>query len=67
MPFNTLTRNVGLKVGPLVVETLLKRYFDRVQEQHGPGMTRLRQDELLYDATFTIIKVRRRQIAYDLS
>ena len=59
MPVNTLTRTVGLKVGPLVVETLLKRYLDRVKAQHGPGMTRLRQDELLYDATFTIVKVRR--------
>ena len=54
MPINALTRQVGLKVGPVVVETLLKRYFDRVKAQ---DVTQLRQDELLYDAAFNIIKV----------
>jgi len=53
MPVNALARQVGFKIGPVVLETLIKRYFDRVKDLQA---TKLRQDELLYDATFNIIK-----------
>jgi hypothetical protein len=58
MPVNALTRKVGLKIGPVVLETLIKRYFDRVKDsQEDEEMTQLRQDELLYDAAFKVVKV----------
>ena len=55
MPVNALTRKVGLKFGPVVLETLINRYFDRVKDLQNT--TQLRQDELLYDAAFNVIKV----------
>jgi hypothetical protein len=54
---NSLMRRVSLRVGPILVETLLNRYFDRVKAQAGSGMTKLREEELLYDAAFNVIKV----------
>lgn len=53
---NALTRQVGLKVGPIVLETLVKHYFERIRKDAQLG-TKLRQDELLYDEAFNIIKV----------
>ncbi|KAK1220369.1 hypothetical protein PQX77_016860 [Marasmius sp. AFHP31] len=64
---NALTRNVGLRVGPILLERLVKHYFDRlksdVQHKEGKGKgngngkdVQLRQDELLYDEAFHIIK-----------
>ncbi|KAJ6593444.1 hypothetical protein B0H19DRAFT_1090334 [Mycena capillaripes] len=56
---NSLTTQAGLKIGPIVLETLVKHYFDRLK--HGktqpdtPG-TQLRRDELLYDEAFNIVK-----------
>ncbi|TDL16124.1 alpha/beta-hydrolase [Rickenella mellea] len=54
---NSLTRTAGLRVGPLVLETLIKHYFDQLvksksKSKHVP----LRQEELLYDEAFTIVK-----------
>lgn len=58
MPINTLTTQAGLKIGPIVFETLVKHYFDRVKKDLRDGKTtQLRQEELLYDQAFTIIKV----------
>ena len=60
---NSLTRQAGVKLGPLLLETLVKHYFDRLvseNETHDRVMTRLRQDELLYDEAFNIVKVRAR-------
>ncbi|THV06225.1 alpha/beta-hydrolase [Dendrothele bispora CBS 962.96] len=71
---NPLTRNVGLRVGPLVLDTLVKHYFQRAKEriqnstkeltvkedgkEDDPStLVQLRQDELLYDEAFNIIKV----------
>ena len=66
---NSLTRNVGLRVGPILLERLVRHYFDRlktdVQRKEGKGKgkdVQLRQDELLYDEAFHIIKVSVRNI-----
>ncbi|KAF9243236.1 Alpha/Beta hydrolase protein [Melanogaster broomeanus] len=56
---NPLTRRVAQKLGPVVLGTLLKHYFDRVKKEaasDGTAITQLRQDELLYDEAFNIIK-----------
>ena len=56
---NTLTRNVGISFGPIILETLVKHYFERLKGEHhvGKGLTQLRKDELLYDEAFNVIKV----------
>ncbi|KAF9464961.1 hypothetical protein BDZ94DRAFT_1254956 [Collybia nuda] len=58
MPVNALTTEVGLRVGPVILETLIKHYFDRLkgEAQQDEGSTRLRQDELLYDQVFNVVK-----------
>ncbi|KAF8633454.1 hypothetical protein AX17_004623 [Amanita inopinata Kibby_2008] len=58
MPLNTLTTELGLKAGPVLLETLVKHYFDRLKkgaEDDGPGV-QLKQDELLYHQVFNIVK-----------
>jgi hypothetical protein len=68
MPVNALTTEVGFRVGPVVLETLIKHYFDRLkrdtqdEKSTGEKSTRLRQDELLYDEVFNVVKVRRTTI-----
>lgn len=59
MPVNALTTEVGLRVGPVVLETLIKHYFDRLKgnTQQDESSTRLRKDELLYDEVFNVVKV----------
>jgi hypothetical protein len=59
MPVNALTRHASLKIGPVVLETLVKHYFDKLKSdvREGKSITRLRQDELLYDEAFNIAKV----------
>lgn len=56
MRVNALTTETGLKVGPVVLETLIKHYFER--RKTGNTTTQLRQDELLYDEVFSVVKVR---------
>lgn len=58
---NSLTTEVGLKVGPVVLETLIKHYFNRIKNDSGQdkSATRLRQDELLYHEAFNVVKVRK--------
>ncbi|KIJ65967.1 hypothetical protein HYDPIDRAFT_181064 [Hydnomerulius pinastri MD-312] len=56
---NPLTRRAGLKLGPVVLETLVKHYLDRIRKEgtrDGTATTQLRQDELLYDEAFNIVK-----------
>ncbi|KAG9312192.1 hypothetical protein JVU11DRAFT_7489 [Chiua virens] len=58
---NSLTYSAGLQLGPIALEALLKHYFDRVKkEEAAPDLpfTQLRQDELLYDEAFTVVKAR---------
>jgi hypothetical protein len=72
MSLNGLTGSAGLKLGPLVLETLVKHYIERLVAQKIPtiavdGVTQdgkqggstpnLRREELLYDQAFTIVKV----------
>lgn len=56
---NALTRDVGISFGPIVLETLVKHYFERLKKDHsvGKGLTQLRKDELLYDQAFNVVKV----------
>lgn len=58
MPVNTLTTQAGLKIGPIVFETLLKHYFERFKnsQTHAEGSTLLRKEELLYDEAFNVCK-----------
>lgn len=58
---NSLTREVGLKAGPILLENLIKHYFDRLKSDTVDNLNsgiRLKQDDILYDAAFTIAKVR---------
>jgi hypothetical protein len=55
MPVNALARHAGLKIGPVLLETLIKRYFDRVKDMQANND--LKHDELMYDAMFNVIKV----------
>lgn len=59
MPVNALTTNIGLRVGPVLLETLVAHYFDRFRRnsKEEKGVTQLRQDELLYDEAFNVVKV----------
>jgi hypothetical protein len=54
----SLMGEAGLKIGPILLETLVKHYFNRLKHEVGKGMTKLRQDELLYDEAFNVVKVR---------
>lgn len=58
---NSLTREVGLKVGPVILEVLVKRWFDRLKKdeenQNTDSGTRLKEDDILYHQAFTIAKV----------
>ncbi|OJA08539.1 hypothetical protein AZE42_02455, partial [Rhizopogon vesiculosus] len=56
---NSLTRNAGLRLGPVVLETLVKHYFDRIKKENAQRSnfaTQLHQDELLYHEAFNIVK-----------
>lgn len=56
---NSLTRQAGLKLGPIFLDTLVKHYFERMRKDNASKTNiQLRQDELLYDETFVIVKVR---------
>ena len=39
MPLNALTASTGLKLGPLVLETLVKHYYERLKTAHGTSAT----------------------------
>jgi hypothetical protein len=54
---NTLTSSAGFKLGPVLFETLLKHYFDRVGGSSGEDVVQLRKDEILYDEAFNVVKV----------
>ncbi|EPQ55203.1 lipase/ esterase, partial [Gloeophyllum trabeum ATCC 11539] len=57
MPMNALTGKAGLKLGPLVLETLVKHYFEGLaKDKEGSAVVNLRKDELLYDQAFNIVK-----------
>ncbi|KAF5382996.1 hypothetical protein D9757_006344 [Collybiopsis confluens] len=57
---NALTRQVGLRVGPIVLETLVKHYIEKLKFGHAKSdkeedaMVQLRREELIYDEIFTV-------------
>ncbi|KAF9071674.1 hypothetical protein BDP27DRAFT_1418782 [Rhodocollybia butyracea] len=61
---NSLTRSVSLRVGPIVLETLVKHYLEKIKrdfqssnkDEEKQETVRLRQDELMYDEIFTVVK-----------
>ncbi|KAI6095066.1 hypothetical protein F5141DRAFT_1162759 [Pisolithus sp. B1] len=53
---NPLTRHAGFRLGPIVLGTLVRHYFDRLTKKNGKVLTQLMQDELLYDEAFNIVK-----------
>lgn len=54
-----LTAEVSLKAGPLLLNTMVKHYFDRIRRDASKkSMVQLRRDELAYDEAFSVIKVR---------
>lgn len=58
---NSLTREASVKLGPILFETLLRHYFDRILKENvsqNRVLTQLRKDELLYDEAFIVVKVR---------
>lgn len=57
MPLNSLLGQAGLKLGPLLLETLVKHYIERIADERGDGVTDLSRDELLYDQAFHVVKV----------
>lgn len=56
---NSLTTKVGATFGPIILETLVKHYFERLKKDihKGKSTNQLRQDELLYDEAFNVVKV----------
>jgi len=59
MPFgNSLTREVSFKVGPVILDVLVKHYFDRLKRDVAGSDSPLKQDDILYHEAFTIVKVR---------
>ncbi|TFY61715.1 hypothetical protein EVJ58_g4334 [Rhodofomes roseus] len=56
MPLNSLLGQAGLRLGPLLLETLVKHYFERIVDERGDGVTDLSRQELLYDQAFHVIK-----------
>lgn len=61
MPINSLFSQAGFKLGPLLLDTLVKHYAERILKERGDGVTQLSQDELLYDEVFHVVKVSRIQ------
>ncbi|KAG6840751.1 hypothetical protein C0991_004601 [Blastosporella zonata] len=57
MPVNSLTTETSLKVAPVLLETLVKHYLDRHKKTiDGTPVTPLRQDELMYDEIFNVVR-----------
>ena len=53
---NTLTRDIGLKVGPTMFQVLVQHYFDHLKDDLEKSDS-LKQDDVLYHEAFTIVKV----------
>jgi len=58
---NSLAREVSLKMGPVVLGTLVKHWFDRVKKDAEDDTAnfgaRLKEDDILYHQAFALIKV----------
>ncbi|TFK23134.1 alpha/beta-hydrolase [Coprinopsis marcescibilis] len=53
---NALTTEVGFKVGPVLLEVLAKHYLERLKRNGEVDEPKLRQDNILYDEAFSIVK-----------
>ncbi|KAI0629024.1 alpha/beta-hydrolase [Trametes polyzona] len=54
---NSLTRQAGFRLGPMILDVLVKHYFERLsKENEAKDMPKLLQEELLYDEAFNIVK-----------
>ena len=53
---NTLTRDIGFKVGPTMFQVLVQHYFDHLKIDVEESDC-LKQDDVLYHEAFTIVKV----------
>ena len=55
---NTLTRDIGLKVGPTMFQVLVQHYFDHLKvDSDVEESDTLKQEDVLYHEAFTIVKV----------
>lgn len=57
---NALARDVGFKVGPVILEVLVKHYFERLKkdvEDNQDAGQKLKVEDVLYHEAFTIVKV----------
>jgi len=58
---NSLAREVGLKMGPVMLGTLVTHWFDRLkkdaEDDTADSGARLKEDDILYHQAFTLIKV----------
>ena len=53
---NTLTRDIGLKVGPTMFQVLVQHYFDHLKLDVEKSDC-LKQEDVLYHEAFTVVKV----------
>ena len=53
---STLTRDIGLRVGPTMFQVLVQHYFDHLKLDVEKSDS-LKQDDVLYHEAFTIVKV----------
>lgn len=53
----TLTQTAGLKIAPLFLQSLVKHYYGKVVKDPSSSRVSLRDEELLYDQVFSVVKV----------
>jgi len=63
---SSLTRDAGLKVGPVLFDVLVQHYFDHLKRDVEKSDC-LKQDDVLYHEAFTIVKVSYLSVAHSLS
>lgn len=56
---NNLTREISLKVGPVILEVLVKHYFDHLKgDAKKDGLEgNLKEEDVLFHEAFAIVKV----------
>ncbi|KAF8260352.1 hypothetical protein EI94DRAFT_913479 [Lactarius quietus] len=52
----SLTQTAGLKIAPLFLQSLVKHYYGKVVKDPNSSRASLRDEELLYDQVFFVIK-----------
>ena len=53
----TLTQTTGLKIAPLFLQSFVKHYYGKVVKDPSSSRVSLRDEELLYDQVFFVVKV----------